>query len=214
MTCLDLITKKPSKASMNRDSEDDLERPFPASSADTVSDATDSNNQILTVRIIEDTTPETVQHAVTAGRTHVRPGLNLQISTGISHLGFGNSTSNSMSNLIPMSTNARSPGPRSASHHNKNHNRPSHPSPSVSGAQRFPARSFNLLSPPLASPSHHSLLMRLNSNANGNLVDDVSGVELTPSTFSIDRVINGIVSGFLAIMQMHRRWSLTLVSMT
>ena len=36
---------------------------------------------------------------------------------------------------------------------------------------------------------------RLNANANGNLVDEVTGCELTPQKFGIDRVVNGIVRG-------------------
>jgi hypothetical protein len=36
---------------------------------------------------------------------------------------------------------------------------------------------------------------RLNANVNGNLVCETSGCELTPKTFGIDRVINGIVKG-------------------
>ena len=36
-------------------------------------------------------------------------------------------------------------------------------------------------------------ICRLNANVNGNLVDEVTGCELTPATFGIDRVVNGIV---------------------
>lgn len=36
-------------------------------------------------------------------------------------------------------------------------------------------------------------ICRLNANAAGNLVDEITGVELTPSSWGVDRVINGIV---------------------
>ncbi|KAJ3119624.1 hypothetical protein HK100_000221 [Physocladia obscura] len=36
---------------------------------------------------------------------------------------------------------------------------------------------------------------RRNANSDGNLVDEISGVELTPETFAVDRVINGTVAG-------------------
>ena len=38
-------------------------------------------------------------------------------------------------------------------------------------------------------------ICRLNANVNGNLICEVSGVELTAEAFGIDRVINNIVSG-------------------
>ena len=38
-------------------------------------------------------------------------------------------------------------------------------------------------------------LCRLNANLNGNLVDEVTGAELTPSSMSFDRVINEIIQG-------------------
>ena len=38
-------------------------------------------------------------------------------------------------------------------------------------------------------------LMRLNANAEGNLVCEVSGVELVPEAFGVDRVINGVLPG-------------------
>jgi hypothetical protein len=38
-------------------------------------------------------------------------------------------------------------------------------------------------------------ICRLNVNAKGNLVDEITGCELTPQTFGIDRVVNGIVRG-------------------
>lgn len=38
-------------------------------------------------------------------------------------------------------------------------------------------------------------LCRLNANENGNLVDEISGIELTPYNWGVDRVINGIVTG-------------------
>lgn len=39
------------------------------------------------------------------------------------------------------------------------------------------------------------ILCRLNSNASGNLLCEVTGITLTPDTFGIDRVINGTVPG-------------------
>jgi hypothetical protein len=38
-------------------------------------------------------------------------------------------------------------------------------------------------------------LIRLNANSAGNLVCEVTGAELTPSNWGVDRVINGIVPG-------------------
>ncbi|TPX57297.1 hypothetical protein CcCBS67573_g09267 [Chytriomyces confervae] len=38
-------------------------------------------------------------------------------------------------------------------------------------------------------------LCRLNANANGNMVDEMSGIELTPDSWGVDRVINGVVAG-------------------
>ncbi|KAJ3026340.1 UNVERIFIED_CONTAM: hypothetical protein HDU68_005844, partial [Siphonaria sp. JEL0065] len=35
---------------------------------------------------------------------------------------------------------------------------------------------------------------RLNANENGNMVDEISGVELCPDNWCVDRVINGIVA--------------------
>jgi hypothetical protein len=37
--------------------------------------------------------------------------------------------------------------------------------------------------------------MRLNANSVGNLVCEVSGVELVPGAFGVDRVINGVLPG-------------------
>ena len=38
-------------------------------------------------------------------------------------------------------------------------------------------------------------LCRRNANAQENLVDEVTGCELTPDTWGVDRVVNGIVPG-------------------
>lgn len=38
-------------------------------------------------------------------------------------------------------------------------------------------------------------LCRLNANDDGNLVDEISGMELTPENWGVDRSINGIVPG-------------------
>jgi hypothetical protein len=44
--------------------------------------------------------------------------------------------------------------------------------------------------------SEFQRLCRLNANVNGNLVCELSGIELTPDTWGVDRAINEIVAGF------------------
>ncbi|KAJ3094931.1 hypothetical protein HK100_005975 [Physocladia obscura] len=52
-------------------------------------------------------------------------------------------------------------------------------------------------------------LCRLNANDDGNLVDEISGMELTPQNWGVDRIINGIVpgiSGELTVVKSLQPW--------